>query len=422
MPSIVLDLPKLHSGQAEVKGHPARFKVVCAGRRWGKNVLWHDLAIEGVLRGWNVGWGSPSYKNLTDDWRALSSLLQPLSNRTLEQDRRIEAKTGGVLEFWSLDSPDAIRGRKYRRFIVNEAATVKDLLQTWNQIIRPTLIDEHGDGMIGGTPAGVNDYQTIYQMGLGGEGDWNSWHFTSYQNPHIDPSELDTLRSTMTQEQFEQEILAEFKQGSGSVFRNLDAALMAPNEGPEKHKEHMVVGGIDWGRSNDFTVLALGCVECGREVYLDRFNQVDWAFQVQRVEGVSKKWGVKRWDVELNSIGGPNFESLQRMGLPVTGFTTTHVSKQPLIESLSLALETGRIMLLPDEVGKSELQAYQRRVTPTGLSTYGAPDGGHDDTVIARALMWRAMQIAPKRLKVDYTPSKYDKALAGFFNQRRKYG
>jgi hypothetical protein len=83
---------------------------------------------------------------------------------------------------------------------------------------------------------------------------------------------------------------------------------------------------------------------------------------------------------------------LQREGLPVVGFTTTASTKPPLIENLALAIERGEWRLQPDPVWTAELEAYERLVSPTtGRSSYSAPEGFHDDTVIARSLMvWQA--------------------------------
>jgi len=375
--SVKDDMPKLYDKQAEVKRDLARFNVLNCGRRWGKNVFEHDFTVDGLLHGLPVGWGSPTYKNLTEDWRTLSEVLAPITKRKHEQERRIECVTGGG------------------RFVINEAAQVRYLLNTWNKIIRPTLTDLKGDGLFGSTPDGLNDFHTIYNWGLGSVEGWRSWHFTSYENPYLDAAELDSLRDTMSDREFRQEIMAEFIQNEGAVFRNLEAALMAPYEEPDDHKDHVIVAGGDWGKLGDFTALSVGCATCKRELALDRFNQIDYYFQRQRLESMHTRWTVKRWDLELNSIGEPNFESLQRAGLPVVGFKTTHVSKQPLIEAFSLALERGDLMLLPDDVGRSELQAYEVKRTQTGTSVYSAPEGMHDDTVIARALMYRAMQNTP---------------------------
>lgn len=395
MSTVEIVLPALHPKQAEVKDGLTRFNVLCCGRRWGKNVFAHEYIVDGLLEGMPVGWGSPTYKNLTEDWRTLTELLAPVTTRISEQERRIECVNGSVLEMWSLDHADPIRGRKYGRFVLNEAAYVPYLVDTWNKILRPTLIDLKGDALFCSTPNGLNGFHVVYSWGTGGAADWKSWHFTSYDNPHIDPAEIDGHRATATEAEFKQEYLAEFVQSTGAVFRNLEAALTAPQQEPAEHKDHTIVGGVDWGKSNDFTALSLVCVDCGREIAIDRFNEIDYMFQVDRLETMHKRWGVKRWRVELNSIGAPLFEQLQRRSLPVVGFQTTATSKRPLIEGLALAIERGDITLLPDEAGRAELQAYTSRETETGHRVYSAPDGMHDDTVIARALAYMQMRETP---------------------------
>jgi hypothetical protein len=153
---------------------------------------------------------------------------------------------------------------------------------------------------------------------------------------------------------------------------------------------HRLVAGVDWGKQNDFTVISVGCSICKQEVALDRFNQIDYHFQRDRLKSIIEKWKVSSILVETNSIGMPNLEELQRSGLPVSGFETTGTSKPPLIENLALTLENAEWQFLPDAVGKSELEAYERKVNEnTGRSSYGAPSGLHDDTVMARALMLR---------------------------------
>jgi hypothetical protein len=282
------------------------------------------------------------------------------------------------------------------------------MLSQWQEIIRPTLIDLHGGAWLASTPAGMNDWHTLYGWGHNLE-DWKSWTFSSYDNPYIDPAELDALRTTMTDQQYRQEILAEFVQNEGAVFRNLEAALTAPATTAGEHAGHTLVLGADWGKQDDFTALSVGCVECGCEVALDRFNQIDYFFQVQRVDAMTEAWKIKRLLVELNSIGMPVFEQLQRKGLPVTGFTTTQTSKAALIEDFSLGIETGRVKLLDDATGRAELQAFERRVSTNGQGSYAAAAGMHDDTVMARALMYRLLRetkpinnVKIQRMKKDY--------------------
>lgn len=104
------------------------------------------------------------------------------------------------------------------------------------------------------------------------------------------------------------------------------------------------------------------------------------------------KWQPTAIQTELNSIGQPVFEQLQRLDLPVVGFETTATTKPPLIENLALALERSEWQFQQDAIWTAELEAYERKVsTVTGRSSYNAPEGVHDDTVMARALMvWNA--------------------------------
>jgi len=124
----------------------------------------------------------------------------------------------------------------------------------------------------------------------------------------------------------------------------------------------------------------------------DRFNQIDYAFQVQRLKALADKWQPAAILTELNSIGQPVFEQVQRLGLPAVGFNTTAQSKPPLIENLALALEKSEWKFIDNKVWTAELEAYERTVSAsTGRSSYSAPDGMNDDTVISRALMvWQA--------------------------------
>jgi hypothetical protein len=201
------------------------------------------------------------------------------------------------------------------------------------------------------------------------------------------------MRDTMPESVYRQEIEAAFLDNGGSVYRNVAACLTAPLDAtPEQHKGHTIVCGADWAREADYTSFSVGCSTCRCEVARDRFNQVDYHVQVGRLQALAERWKPEAILTELNSIGTPVFEMLQRMGLPVIGFTTTAQTKPPLIENMALAFERGEWAWQADPVWTAELEAYERTVSPTtGRSSYSAPAGGHDDTVISRALMlWQA--------------------------------
>lgn len=403
MSDVLLTL-QLHPKQAEIRSSAKRFNVLNCGRRFGKTTLAVDVLSEYMLDGWHTSYWTPTYKMLAEVWREITNKLQPITSDKSVQEHRLELVTGGVVDMWSLENADAGRGRKGKLAIIDEAAQDPALLEHWEMVIRPSLMDLRGDAWFLSTPNGRNGFYHLHCLGRDTLNDeWKSWTYTSYDNPFIHPQELDALKGTISELAFRQEIMAEFLEGSGTVFRNLKATTCAPaDDVPDVHRGHSVGAGVDWGKQNDFTVISVGCATCRRELFLDRFNQIDYAFQVQRLKGVLHRWGVQTCTVEMNSIGTPLFEQLQREGLNVMGFDTTAVSKPPLIEGLSLELEKGTIQLINDPVGTSELEAYERKVNEnTGRSSYGAPEGMHDDTVIARALMLKTInnmpRIQPKR-------------------------
>ncbi len=102
-----------------------------------------------------------------------------------------------------------------------------------------------------------------------------------------------------------------------------------------------------------------------------------------------QRYDVNHWLAEQNSMGGPLVERLRHNDFPVRGFLTTNATKTNIIDALSLALEQGDLTLLDDPVQLAELQAYQVERLPSGLIRYTAPEGMHDDCVIALALAWQ---------------------------------
>jgi phage terminase large subunit-like protein len=392
---IEVDLTELHAAQERIVTESRRWNVLACGRRFGKTTLGINLDAYPALEGYPVGWYSPTHKMLTEVWREMVIALRPVTSRKDASEHRLELITGGVIDMWSLDSPDSSRGRKYKRVVVDEAAMVKNFQEAWQAVIRPTLTDYQGDAYWLSTPRGMNYFKQGFDNGQDKTmTEWASWHMPTSSNPFISKSEIEAARLELPEMTFRQEYLAEFLQNEGAVFRNIEANLTAEHSTPEQHKGHRIVMGVDWAQKYDFTVLSAGCVQCKAEVDFDRFNKIEWAFQRARLRTMADRWKVAEILAEENSIGGPNIEALQGEGLPVKAFTTTAQSKPPLIQSLALSLEREEMAFLPDPVGKAELLAYESKVNAnTGRISYSAPDGMHDDTVMARALMLHCMLI-----------------------------
>jgi hypothetical protein len=397
-------LPYPHKGQQQVRRQARRFNWLAAGRRWRKTTLVMAIAVESAIAGRRIIWGAPTYQQVRIGFNETHKATIDIAD--FNQSRmEIIFPTGGAILYRSLDNPDSARGETADGVVIDECGDVNPL--AWHEVLRPMLIDTGGWLWAIGTPKGRNWFFQEH-VAARSRDDSMTWQVPTVgaeivdgrivrkphpmENPDLSFDEVANLWYTMPERTFRQEIMSEFIEGSGAVFRNIEACMHAKPTTPHAHRDHTLVMGADWGKQADMTALSLGCVECKCEVAHDRFNQIDYAFQRARLTKLVEQWGVAAVLAESNAMGDPIVEELQRAGLPVIAFQTTAVSKPPLIENLALAFERAEWQFLADPIWTGELESYERKVSAlTGRSSYSAPQGLHDDTVMARALMlWQA--------------------------------
>lgn len=382
---------KPHTGQEAILRSEARFKVVVCGRRFGKTETGKLALMERFLRGGRCWWLVPTYQMAGQVWRDLKALCVGLPGlRVNEAERRIDLQGGRMLAIRSTFYADHLRGAGLDLVVLDEAAYMDAAV--WPEVVRPMLVERAGSALFLSSPNGRNWFWEVYQQGLDpAQVQWQSFRFTSYDNPLVAPRELDDIRQMTPERVWRAEYLAEFVDDEGVVFRGIREAATAPLDAVPVPGRHYVAG-LDWGRQNDFTAIAIIDAESREMVALDRFRQLSWAMQRGRLVALCAQWNPAVIWAEANSIGGPNIEALQAEGLPVRPFQTTAPSKKTLIEALALAIEKEDLALLPDETLLNELAAYAMEMLPGGGYRYGAPSGLHDDTVIALALAWQGVK------------------------------
>jgi hypothetical protein len=288
--------------------------VVCVGRRAGKTVLGLDRCADPAVLSFPVAWFSPTYKMLLEVWREAVRTFAPITKRRSSQERRIEFITGGLLEFWSLDNPDVARGRKYRRVVIDEAAMVANLMDAWQYAIRPTLADFNGDAWFLSTPKGRNGFWQLWQRGNDPAAtDWRSWQMPSSVNPRLAQSELDEMRTALPEMVFRQEIEAAFIEDGFGVFRGVRKAATA-KPFPSAVLGHHYAMGVDLARKIDFTVCTVLDISVSPPamVAIDRFNQTDWAIQIERIKALADRYQVELIVVDQTGVGDPVVQQLQR--------------------------------------------------------------------------------------------------------------
>jgi len=206
-------MDELHPGQQKVIREKRRFNTLKCGRRWGKTKLSEELLLSpedktnGALNGFPVAYFAPTYKMLMDVWRATNNIVYGITKTKSETEKRIELISGGVIDFWSLEDPNSIRGRKYKRVVLDEVEVARNLKEGWQNVIRPTLTDMKGDAWFLSTPRFGSTY--FKQLAKQNDPEWMNWVFTTYDNPFLDPAEIDSARAQLDESTFRCEFLAE---------------------------------------------------------------------------------------------------------------------------------------------------------------------------------------------------------------------
>src|SRR5687767_7707629 len=219
MSSVTVDfyLPTLHPSQEYILGNAKRFNHLRCGRRFGKTTLIEELSSI-ALDGERVGIWFPTYKDLSEVWKDLKKTYGPVISKQNEQLKQIELLTNGLIDFWSMEEPDSGQGRKYHRAIIDEAAKAPKLYQAWENTIRPTLTDYVGDAFILSRPKGKNNGFYLLEEKHRQFDNWAFFHFSTYDNPHIQATEVEEAKTQLDEINFRQEYLAEYVDANDRPF------------------------------------------------------------------------------------------------------------------------------------------------------------------------------------------------------------
>lgn len=213
-------LPTLHAGQVAAFNQPWRFMALRCGRRWGKTTYGTTLACDGATKRWPVGFFAPDYKIITETYQEMREILDPIVTRANAQEKVIRTRGGGRIDFWSLDNPRAGRSRKYKLAIIDEAAYTKpNMIDVWEQAIRPTLVDLRGAAVALSNTAGADPENFLYQICTQPKKyGFRDFHAPSHSNPLLPRQELADLERKSHPLVWRQEYLAEFVDWSGQAF------------------------------------------------------------------------------------------------------------------------------------------------------------------------------------------------------------
>ena len=207
--------------QQEVFADTTRFKIVAAGRRTGKSRLAAWMLIINALQTdkGHVFYVAPTQGQARDImWQTLLELGHGVITNAHINNLQIKLINGATISLKGGDRPETMRGVSLKFLVLDEYADIKP--DVWEQILRPALADQKGSAMFIGTPMGRNHFYELFKYAeMGDDETYKAWHFTSYDNPLLDPEEINVAKKSMSSFAFRQEFMASFEAAGSEMFK-----------------------------------------------------------------------------------------------------------------------------------------------------------------------------------------------------------
>jgi hypothetical protein len=214
---------RLSRAQMRVFGSRSRFRILNAGRRFGKT---HLAAIELFTEAQNnpgsISWYvAPTYRQAQQImWTKLKELIPAgyIASKN-ETDLRIEFKNGSIIALRGSDNPDSLRGVGLDLVILDEVAFQKQ--DVWTKILRAALSDKMGRALFISTPCGYNWFYDLYRKAKTAP-DWEAFQFTTIEGGNVPLAEIEAARAELDEKTFRQEYEASFESLTGRVYYAFD--------------------------------------------------------------------------------------------------------------------------------------------------------------------------------------------------------
>jgi len=357
-----------------------KYVVVSTGRQIGKTLTGLTITLIWALSNpnSNILIIQPTYKQLKKLFRQFEKAVKPLNVKTNKTDLTIEFSNGSFISLVSGESKDSVRGNSIHYLWVDEAAFIQD--EVFYAAIQPIVIAVGRVVLLTSTPRGKGNYfhKLFYSPNS------ISITFSSATSPLIKDEDLENARQSMPPELFEQEYLAKFLDGSGTVFTSFEKnATLTDWIEPELGRKYY--GGIDWAKQLDKSVLTI-IDDLGRVCYIKQLTGISWELIIAAFVPILKKYNAIT-GVETNGIGDPLFEQLQKQYSNIEDFTMSNKSKENIILLAVKDFNTNNIQIPKQSFFTllyDELSIFTFEYLPISRTIrYTHPPGMHDDSVIS---------------------------------------
>jgi len=373
----------LHKSQADVFKNRRRHNVVRCGRRWGKSLLAFSLALEAMQTpNTRVIYTTPSYTELKGRFKDAVRLFAPLGAKVKWGEITLN---DSVLTMTGIWRADGLRGNAYHRMLCDEWAFCDNAEDDWNFVLSPMLADFKGDAYFLSTPNGKNHFSDI-DSNENIYSDWKSFHYSTYSNPYIDPTEIDRQREQLPSIVFAQEYLAEYvDRDAAKVKRDW---LRIDNS---KVCNSYFIGvdlAISEKDSADYTAICVIGVTDLKEIVVVEVIRGRWSFVEigERVVRAEAKWKPKVVAIESNQAQAWLVQELRRnTRMNVVGVPSTK-DKMIRFQPIEARYEQGLVFHVPHLLPE---------FTDELLSFTGTKQDKHDDMVDALSMAFSAIRKTP---------------------------
>jgi len=188
-----------------------RFRVLAAGRRFGKTYLACTELCRAAFGLGRVAWYvAPTYTQAKRiAWKPLKEFTRRFwASPPNETDLRIELITGGTIALRGADHYDSLRGEGLDFVVLDEFACMAP--HAWSEVLRPALSDRLGGALFIGTPKGHNHFYDLFQASREQQG-WAAFQYTTAQGGMVPPEELEAARRELDERTYRQEYQASFE-------------------------------------------------------------------------------------------------------------------------------------------------------------------------------------------------------------------
>jgi PBSX family phage terminase large subunit len=374
----------LHPAQKQIARSSKRFRVINAGRRFGKTVLASE-EIKGfaLAKEARIVYIAPTIQQARDImWQMLKKELLPITVKSKEApslELEVMNKDGKIstilLRGW--EAVETLRGQAFDFIVLDEVASMRNFWVGWNEVLSPTLIDRKGSAMFISTPKGFNHFYDLYNLTSKDE-NYESYHFTTYDNPSIPVEEIEREKQSKPENTFAQEYLADFRKQEGLVYKEFSRDRHVVDSLPTKRNEY--IAGIDFGFTNPTAVIHISVD--GDENY---FVEAEWYKTGRTEEQIAEYVHSCKFNSVYPDPESPSaIEVMNTKGIPVVEVTKNKDSIQNGINRVRQLLKTGKLKIHKSCVNLiSEFETYAYPEKRPNSNEYENPIKEHDHALDA---------------------------------------